>query len=184
METTFDSIDRVVGCDQRAAGQAAVAHLLAQGYQRIGFLGARMDPRAQRRLAGYRDALAQAGIEAEPRLVMTSPQSSSVKMGGRLLSDLLAQAPEADAVFCNKDDVAIGALFECQRRGITVPYQMGIVGFNDLDVVSCSVPTITSVRTHRCRTGQMAVQMILNDIYARPVMPARTHRPASILALT
>jgi LacI family transcriptional regulator, gluconate utilization system Gnt-I transcriptional repressor len=160
MEIGPDPIDMIVGCDQRAAGQAAVEHLLKQGYRRIGFLGARMDPRAQRRLAGYRDALAQAGQASEERLVMTTPHPSSFTQGGQLMSDLLAHCPDADAVFCNNDDVALGALFECQRRGISVPHQMGIVGFNDLDVVSCSVPTITSVRTLRYQTGQIAVQMI------------------------
>lgn len=171
METGPDPIDMIVGCDQRAAGQAAVEHLLAQGYRRIGFLGARMDPRAQRRLAGYRDALARAGLGADARLVMTSPQSSSFTMGGQLLSDLLAQTPDVDAVFCNNDDVALGALFECQRRGISVPHQMGIVGFNDLDVVSCSVPTITSVRTLRYRTGQIAVEMIRAALEDTPDVP-------------
>lgn len=171
METGPDPIDMIVGCDQRAAGQAAVEHLLAQGYQRIGFLGARMDPRAQRRLAGYRDALARARLADDTRLVMTTPQPSSFTTGGRLLSDLLAQCPDADAVFCANDDVALGALFECQRRGISVPHQMGIVGFNDLDVVSCSVPTITSVRTLRYRTGQMAVEMIRAALEDVPNVP-------------
>ena len=161
METGSDPIDMIVGCDQRAAGREAVAHLLEQGYRNIGFLGARMDPRAQRRLAGYHDALADHGIRADANRVVTTPQPSSFTIGGQLLSDLLARAPDTDAVFCNNDDVALGALFECQRRGISVPHQMGIVGFNDLDVVSSSVPTITSVRTHRYDTGRQAVRMIL-----------------------
>lgn len=84
------------------------------------------------------------------------------------MADLLASAPDADAVFCNNDDVALGALFECQRRGLRVPEQMGIVGFNDLDVVSCSVPTITSVRTHRYETGLQAVNMIINQLHGTP----------------
>jgi LacI family gluconate utilization system Gnt-I transcriptional repressor len=128
-----------------------------------------MDPRAQRRLAGYRDALAGAGLPIDEVRIMTTPKPSSFTVGGQLLADLLAQAPDTDAIFCNNDDVAIGTLFECQRRGILVPHQMGIVGFNDLDVVSCSVPTITSVRTHRYRTGALAVQMILQRLQNEPV---------------
>lgn len=159
METGPDPIDMMIGCDQTEAARTAVRHLLAQGYRRIGFLGARMDPRAQRRLAGYRDVLATAGLD-DPKLVLTTPQSSSVTLGGRLMADLLALAPDIDAVFCNNDDVALGALFECQRRGIRVPAQMGIVGFNDLEVVASSVPTITSVRTHRYDMGAQAVRMI------------------------
>lgn len=159
LEHGADPIDMMIGCDQTEAGRCAVRHLVDQGYRRIGFLGARMDPRAQRRLAGYRDVLASAGID-DPLLVVTTPQPSSASLGGRLMADLLATAPDVDAVFCNNDDVALGALFECQRRGIRVPSQIGIVGFNDLDVVSVSVPSITSVRTHRYEMGVEAVRMI------------------------
>ncbi len=164
METSPDPLDMIVGCDQREAGREAVRHLVAKGYRRIGFLGARMDPRAQRRLAGYRDVMQAEGLADADRLVQTTPQPSSYTIGGQLLSDMLARCPDVDAIFCNNDDVALGALFECQRRGISVPEQLGIVGFNDLDVVSCSVPSITSVRTHRYKTGLTAVQMILADM--------------------
>jgi len=164
MEASPDPIDMIVGCDQREAGREALRHLITKGYRRIGFLGARMDPRAQRRLAGYRDVMQAEGLSDGDRLVQTTPQPSSYSVGGHLLSDLLARCPDIDAIFCNNDDVALGAMFECQRRGISVPGQMGIVGFNDLDVVSCSVPSITSIRTHRYQTGQTAVQMILADL--------------------
>ncbi|MGY6703810.1 HTH-type transcriptional regulator GntR [Roseinatronobacter sp.] len=163
METTPDPVDMVVGCDQQDAGRAAVRHLIDQGYRRIGFLGARMDPRAQRRLAGYNDIMSAHGL-SDDALVITTPHPSAYSVGGQLMADLLASAPDADAVFCNNDDVALGALFECQRRGLRVPEQMGIVGFNDLDVVSCSVPTITSVRTRRYETGLTAVNMIMNQL--------------------
>lgn len=159
MELGPDPVDMMIGCDQTEGGRAAVRHLIEQGYRRIGFLGARMDPRAQRRLAGYRDAMAAAGLD-DPALVTTTPRASSFSVGGRLMADFLATAPDADAVFCNNDDVALGALFECQRRGIRVPSQMGIIGFNDLDVASVSVPTISSVRTHRYEMGIQAVGMI------------------------
>lgn len=164
METSPDPIDMIVGCDQREAGREAVRHLISKGYRRIAFLGARMDPRAQRRLAGYRDVMQAEGLADADRLVQTTPQPSSYTIGGQLLSDMLARCPDTDAIFCNNDDVALGALFECQRRGISVPEQLGIVGFNDLDVVSCSVPSITSVRTHRYKTGLTAVQMILAEM--------------------
>lgn len=171
LEVGDDPIDMMIGCDQTEAGRCAVRHLVDQGYRRIGFLGARMDPRAQRRLAGYRDVLAAAGLD-DPSLIVTTPQPSSASLGGRLMADLLAVAPDVDAVFCNNDDVALGAMFECQRRGIRVPSQIGIVGFNDLDVVSVSVPSITSVRTHRYDMGVEAVRMIEAAIEGRRPEPA------------
>ena len=163
LEVSLDPIDMMIGCDQLEAGRCAVRHLIEQGYRRIGFLGARMDPRAQRRLAGYRDIVSAAGLDC-PSLVVTTPQPSSASLGGRLMADLLAVSPDIDAVFCNNDDVALGALFECQRRGIKVPTQMGIVGFNDLDFVSASVPSITSVRIDRYGMGFDAMRMLLAAI--------------------
>ena len=169
METGPEPIDMIVGCNQREAGRVAVKHLIDKGYRRIGFLGARMDPRAQRRLAGYRDILQAETLADDDRLVQTSPKPSSYTLGGQLLSDLLARCPDVDAVFCANDDVALGALFECQRRGISVPAQLGIVGFNDLDVASCCVPSLTSVRTYRYQTGLSAVQLILSRLRDAPV---------------
>jgi LacI family transcriptional regulator, gluconate utilization system Gnt-I transcriptional repressor len=81
LEVGPDPIDMMIGCDQTEAGRCAVRHLIDQGYRRIGFLGARMDPRAQRRLAGYRDVLAAAGLD-DPSLVVTTPQPSSASLGG------------------------------------------------------------------------------------------------------
>ena len=157
METGPEPVDMVIGCNHVEAARAAVGHLAAEGYARIGFLGARMDPRAQRRLAGYRQELQAAGL---PERVLTVQQPSSVTLGRRLMADFLALHPDADAVFCNNDDVALGALFECMRRGIRVPAQMGIAGFNDLDMAAGAEPGITSVRTDRYRMGQEAVRMI------------------------
>jgi LacI family gluconate utilization system Gnt-I transcriptional repressor len=159
LETGPDPIDMMIGCSQIDGARAAVHHLTEQGYARIGFLGARMDPRSQRRLAGYRREIEAAGLPG-PERVLTVPHASSVTLGRRLMADFLALHPDADAVFCNNDDIALGALFECIRRGIRVPAQMGIAGFNDLDMAAGAEPGITSVRTHRYTMGHEAVRMI------------------------
>lgn len=160
MEVGPDPIDMMVGVDQAAAGAAVVHHLLDRGYRRIGFLGGRMDPRSQRRLAGYRRAAEDAGIY-HPNRVLTNSAPTSIAMGSRMLADFLALAPDLDAVFCNNGDLALGALFECQRRGIRVPAQFGIAGFNDLDMEAAAVPAITTVRTHRYEMGWRAVTMLI-----------------------
>ena len=159
METGAEPIDMIIGCSHTEGARAAVRHLIGEGYSHIGFLGARMDPRAQRRLAGWRHEVESAGLPG-PERALTIPQPSSVTVGRRLMADFLALHPDADAVFCNNDDIALGALFECIRRGIRVPAQMGIAGFNDLDMAAGSEPGITSVRTHRYTMGLEAVRMI------------------------
>ena len=78
-----------------------------------------------------------------------------------MFSDFLSLAPEADAVFCNNDDIALGVLFECQRRRIRVPGQFGIMGYNDLDFSAASAPSISSIRTFRYDMGRGALEMII-----------------------
>ncbi|UYQ72943.1 LacI family DNA-binding transcriptional regulator [Pelagibacterium flavum] len=160
MDIGPDPIDMMIGFDHREGGRAAVRHLIENGYRRIGFIGARMDPRAQRRLDGYSEVLHAEGLYDE-RLILTSPQASSVTRGGEMFSDFLGMAPDADAVFCNNDDMALGALFECQRRHIRVPTQFGIMGYNDLDYTAVSNPPISSIRTLRYDMGYRAIEMII-----------------------
>jgi len=135
-----------------------VNHMIESGYRKVGFLGARMDPRSQRRLAGYRAAMEAAGL-FDPRLVTTTPVPSSVTLGRDLFRDALAKMPSLDGVFCNNDDIALGVLFECHRASIAVPQTIGICGFNDLDMMQVAFPSVTSVRTPRYEIGRQAVLM-------------------------
>jgi LacI family gluconate utilization system Gnt-I transcriptional repressor len=160
METGPDPVDMMVGFSHFDGGRAATEHMLEAGYRQIGFIGARMDPRSQRRLAGYRAAMEAAGL-FDPRLVTTTLVPSSVTLGRELFRDALAKMPTLDGVFCNNDDIALGVLFECHRASIAVPKTIGIVGFNDLDMMQVAFPSITSIRTHRYEIGRRAVTMAL-----------------------
>jgi LacI family gluconate utilization system Gnt-I transcriptional repressor len=171
MEIGAEPVDMIVGFSHYDAGYAAVTHLLEQGFTRIGFVGARMDPRVQRRFDGYRDALKAASL-FDPRRIVTTPIPTSVTLGGTLFADLLAKAPDVHAVFCGNDDLALGVLFECQRRQIPVPDEMAIVGFNDLEFVASAVPALTSVRTNRYEMGRIAITMVTAAIEGRrPEIP-------------
>jgi len=166
MEIGPDPVDMMIGFSHADACRAAISHLLAQGCRRIGFLGARMDPRVQRRFDGYVATMKEASL-FDPRLVVTTPLPTSVTLGGGLFADLLTKAPDTDAVFCANDDLALGALFECRRRQIAVPSQMAIMGFNDLEFMASSVPTLTSVRTNRYEMGREAATMVIETIEGR-----------------
>ena len=163
MEYAPDPVDMLVGFSHRAAARAATEHLLTQGYAAPAFLGARMDPRSERRLAGFRDALAAAGLSSEAR-ELTTPEPSSVRLGGELFDRQRARLPETDAVFCNNDDLALGAQFAAQRAGLTVGPEIGICGFNDLEVMASAYPAITSVKTRRREMGEMAARLVLERI--------------------
>jgi LacI family transcriptional regulator, gluconate utilization system Gnt-I transcriptional repressor len=158
METGPDPVDMMVGFSHFEGGRAVARHLAEAGYRNIGFLGARMDPRSQRRLAGYRAAMEEAGI-FDPRLVTTTTVPSSVSLGRELLREARAKMPALDAVFCNNDDLALGVLFECRSASLAVPSDIGIAGFNDLEMMEAAFPSITSVKTHRYEIGKRAVGM-------------------------
>jgi LacI family gluconate utilization system Gnt-I transcriptional repressor len=166
MEIGPAPVDMMIGFSHFDASKAAISHLLEEGYRQIGFLGARMDPRVQRRLEGYSAAMREASL-FDPRLVVTTAVPTSVTLGGTLFADLLAKAPDIEAVFCVNDDLALGALFECKRRHVSVPEQMAIVGFNDLEFMSSSVPTLTSVRTNRYEMGKNAASMVIEALEGR-----------------
>jgi len=167
MEIGPDPVDMMVGFSHFDGGKAVTQHMIDAGYRRIGFVGARMDPRSQRRLAGYRAAAEEAGI-FDVRLVTTTAAPSSVSLGRELFRDALAKVPTLDAVFCNNDDLAMGVLFECNRASLAVPSTIGIAGFNDLDMMQVAFPSITSVRTPRYQIGSRAIAMARAALSGKP----------------
>ena len=170
METTADPIDMVVGFSHDAAARDATAHLLDRGYDAPAFLCARMDPRSLRRREGFRAALAARGRAPGPELTTAEP--SSVGLGAELLDRLLEAHPEADAVFCNNDDLALGVLFAAQRRGLAVGRDFGICGFNDLETMAAAWPRLTSMRTERREMGRIAIDRLLARIEGGEPGPA------------
>lgn len=173
MSVTDAPIDLNIGLDHEAAGYAAVRYLNSLGHRKIAHLTARQDPRSRRRHAGYQRAMDELGLSTKG-LVALSPRPSDVEMGGTLFSEVLANAGSVDAVFCCNDDLALGTLFECQRRGIAVPRDMAIVGFNDLDFCIASVPPLTSISTERQRMGTWAAEAILEIIRGSGKRPKKT----------
>ena len=171
MEIGPDPVDMMIGFSHFEGGRTVTGHLVDVGYRKIGFIGARMDPRSQRRLGGYRAVMESAGL-FDPRLITTTTTPSSVSLGRELLRDALAKVPTLDAVFCNNDDLALGVLFECHRAAIDVPGKIGIAGFNDLDMTGVAFPSLTSLRTHRYEIGRSAISMVRATIAGeRPAQP-------------
>jgi LacI family gluconate utilization system Gnt-I transcriptional repressor len=166
MEIGPDPVDMMIGFSHFEGGRAATRHLIDGGYRSVAFIGARMDPRSRRRLAGYRAAMEAAGLFDE-RLVTTTTRPSSVSTGSELFREALAKAPALDAAFCNNDDMALGALFECHRQGREVPSDIGIAGFNDLEMMQVAYPSVTSLRTHRYEIGRRSIAMALAAVAGR-----------------
>ena len=169
MDLTGDAIDMVIGFCHHDAAAAAARHLLDMGYRHPGALAAQLDPRTNRRMQGFAAGLRAGGQPGDTRIA-TSTAPSSLGLGARLLRELLDRYPDTDAVFCNNDDLALGALFEAQRLGLSVPRDLGICGFNNLEATAAAEPGITSVRTHRNAMGRRAVERIVERGSDAPVL--------------
>ncbi len=163
MELTDDPIDINIGLDQRDAGHMATRYLLGIGCRRVGLVAAPLDPRAHRRRLGYADAMSDAGVDPTGTVAIT-PRPSTVAIGAELFAEVLTKTPDLQGIFCCNDDLALGVLFECQRRGIRVPDEMSIVGFNDLEFCATACPTLTSVATPRYEMGLRSAEIILEII--------------------
>lgn len=166
-----NSHDLTVGFSQKKAGYSVAKHFIERGYQRPAFMAAQLDPRAMKRREGFRKGLMEAGLN--PNLEILLPVPSTIELGAQLLAKILEQAPHCDAVFCCNDDLALGVLFECQRRGIAVPGQMAIVGFNDLPWAAQSIPAITTIVTPRYEIGYAAAELLLKTLKGKPIEKAR-----------
>jgi len=152
----FVTVDDVHGA------QLAVEHLLALGHRRIGYVGVTNRPKSnQYRLKGYQDALEAAGIASDPALIFTSDTiEDHAKRGEASLEPLLAAG--ATAVFCFNDTTAIGLLAACHKRGLSVPDNLSIIGFDDIDMAAYTHPPLTTIRQPRFELGQRAMHMMLN----------------------
>lgn len=172
-EVAGDDPRMCVGLSQTDAGQTLTHHLLAQGRRRIAYLAAQLDERVMKRAQGYRQALQAAGCY-DARLELLNPQPSSIGLGAAMLETLLRDHPDCDAVFCCNDDLALGALFHCQRVGLPVPQRLALAGFNDLEASAWACPPLTSVATPRHRIGREAARMLVEALHGRT--PAERRR--------
>ena len=136
-----------VAVDNVAASAQAVGHLLGLGRRRIAAVGAKRGSTAataELRLAGYRRALTESGVDAVA--VLEVPTDHFTRAAGiRAVDELVAAGTEFDALFCFNDLLALGALEALRRHGLSVPGDVAVVGFDDIDESRHSTPTLTTV---------------------------------------
>ncbi len=163
VDIEFMPVGISLGISHRDAAATAVRHLLNCGYRRVGMIAGTRNLRSERRYEGYVQAMREVG-GLDPALVETDPSATSVELGCRLMRRLIERVPDLDALFCENDDLALGVLFECRRRGIRVPDDFGICGYNDLDFAACSEPSLTTVHVPRFELGYRAAELLIRAI--------------------
>jgi LacI family gluconate utilization system Gnt-I transcriptional repressor len=156
-----EPIDMVVSYSNFNAAKAMTLHLAALGYKRIGFvsLETRNTRRSRERQRGYFAALKSLGLPKDPLLVMEV--AGGLTAGAHALVDMTNRVPDVDAIFFAGDVLAIGALFEAQRRGWKVPGRIAIAGFDDLDILQHTVPRLTCLRLPRLEIGRRSAESLL-----------------------
>lgn len=170
MEITDAPLDINIGLSHVDAGYAAARHLFELGHRKVGHLMAPRDSRARKRADGYAQAAREFG--AEP-IVAAIDEPSSVAIGGRLLIEMMEREPGTTAIFCGNDNLALGALFECQRRGVLVPRDMSIMGFNDLEFSACAYPSLSTVATPRYEMARRAAEVVIDIVRGSGKRPLR-----------
>lgn len=148
-----------VGIDERAAGRAVAAHLLALGHRRLGFLKGPQEHRAAAlRFDGFVDALRDGGIVEEP---WTAVGDFTFKSGVEGAERLLHQAPGVTGLACANDDMAAGAMLALHRAGVAIPHRMSVTGFDDTPMSEVIWPPLTTVRQPIKLMAERAVQLLV-----------------------
>ena len=151
--------DHVTALDNRLGGKLATEHLLHQGYQRVGIVtGPSTWWEAQERLNGWQEVVKAAGYLNIDSLIVEgdwNPPSGDVG-----LHALLDRDPEIDAVFVSNDQMALGALQAARRLGLSIPENLGIVGFDDIPEAAYFYPPLTTIRQDTRKLGAIAVEQM------------------------
>lgn len=171
-----------VAADDRDGAREMVRHLLSLGRRRIATVTGPLDtPGGVERLAGYREVLAEAGVEADDRLVAVGDYSRA--SGDAAGEQLLARAPDLDAVFVASDLMAQGVLAALQRAGRGVPADVAVGGFDDSPAALATQPQLTTIRQPWDRISTEMVRVLLaqigGDDPAAVILPTELIRRAS-----
>jgi LacI family repressor for deo operon, udp, cdd, tsx, nupC, and nupG len=155
-----------VSTDEEAAAYDAVSHLIETGKRRIGIITQEIMPGAEdsyytRRERGYRRALMDAGLPVKPERMVRVPGGvqNGYSAGRQLLSE-----QKVDGIFGVQDTLAFGALVAAQRLGLSIPEQVGIVGIDNTGFSQLSDPGLTTVEQSFHEMGQVAVNMLIEQI--------------------
>ncbi|HEY65001.1 MAG TPA: LacI family transcriptional regulator [Caldilineae bacterium] len=157
-----------VSADDEGGARQAVRHLLDLGHRRIGYIGSGFRPPSnQRRLNGYLTELERAGVPVDPELIII-PETREDVENGRAALPCLVEAG-ATAVFCYNDRTAIGVLVAARERGISVPGDLSVVGFDDIEASWYVTPALTTIHQPQVEMGRQAMHMVMDLLAGKAV---------------
>lgn len=166
MDTDGAPIDAMVGISHRRAGREMARAIIKAGYEHIGFMGTKMplDHRARKRFEGFTEALAKCGVEIEDRAFYSG--GSALAKGREMTRDMLERSPELDFLYYSNDMIGAGGLLYLLDQGIEVPGQIGLAGFNGVELLQGLPKQLATMDACRLEIGRSAAEIIaaqLND---------------------
>ena len=169
-----------IGLEDEKGGYIATRHLLEKGHRVIAFASPtiRAGGVVEQRLIGYRRALSEFGVPFDPSLVFT--QEISVEEGRRL-GYLLSEKKEITGVFASADILAAGIMTGLREKGVCVPRDKSIVGFDDNYLSQLTNPTLTTIHQDAEQKGMLAADMILAQLRGEPIAEHSVILPVSLV---
>jgi DNA-binding LacI/PurR family transcriptional regulator len=155
----------IVSINNYLGGRMAVSHLIDQGYRHIGHISGPLDWwEARERMAAWKDTLREQGREIQENYWAEGNWSS--ESGVQAFEKLNEQYPEMDAIFVGNDQMAIGVLQLACQRGLRIPDNLGVVGFDNLTESAFFWPPLTTIQQDQNKIGKIAVEEVIKIIDA------------------
>lgn len=154
--------------DNRAAAKSMVSYLISLGHRRIGVIsGLKDNPHVIERLAGYKEALTEAGVEFEKELIAEGDFTMWSGLNAAFQFCNMKERPTA--IFSMNDEMAIGAMQTLKSQRIRIPEDMSVTGFDDIAYAKYSDPALTTISQPAEEMGKMAMDMLLKVIEGEPL---------------
>lgn len=164
MDVDGTPVDSVVGISHRRAGEKMARAILKGGYRRIGFMGTTMprDHRARKRFEGFTEVLAKAGVEISEREFYSG--GSALVKGREMTQALLERDPDLDFLYYSNDMIGAGGLLWLLEHGYDIPNQIGLAGFNGLNLLKGLPRELATMDACRLEIGRRAAEIIANRV--------------------
>ncbi|MDQ0471371.1 LacI family DNA-binding transcriptional regulator [Labrys wisconsinensis] len=181
LDTAEGLVDCVINDDSEMGGRLAGRFLVERGFRRIGCItGPAGHPRGTTRLEAFRAGLTEAGAALDPALVVRS--DFTIAGGYRALGELAARpGPLPDALFCINDMLAIGALCAAHERGLRVPDDLSVMGYDDSEIAAYTAPPLTTIRQPAFEMGQAAARVLIEHLDSGTPLPHMLALPPELV---
>ena len=164
MDIDGSPVDAMVGISHRRAGREMAVSILKAGYRKIGFLGTKMplDHRARKRFEGFTEALAKSGVEVTDQEFYSG--GSALVKGREMTQELLRRNPKLDFLYFSNDLIGAGGLLYLIEQGIDIPNQIGLAGFNGVELLQGLPRQLATMDACRNEIGRKAAEMIVQQV--------------------